>query len=96
MKSSGLFIPGGTVLVIDYGGQYTHLIARRLRELGVLALIEPYTRIREVELSEYSAIVLSGSYRSVFNCDELVEESARIALSRLEPPFWVFVLVTSS
>ena len=86
MKSSGLFIPGGTVLVIDYGGQYTHLIARRLRELGVLALIEPYTRIREVELSEYSAIVLSGSYRSVFNCDELVEESARRALYETRAP----------
>ena len=86
MASTSLHIPGSTVLVVDYGGQYTHLIARRIRELGVLALIEPYTRLNEIDLSKYSAIILSGSHRSVLSGDILVEESAKRVLYETSVP----------
>lgn len=54
------------VLVVDFGGQYTHLIARRCRELGVYSEIVDHSRLREVPLAEYSALILSGGPRSVY------------------------------
>ncbi len=56
-----------TVLVLDFGSQYTQLIARRLRELGVLSRIErgdlPATRIRDIAPV---AVVLSGGPASIY------------------------------
>ena len=54
-----------SVVVLDFGSQYTRLIARRLRELNALSIVLPGTaspdRIRAVEPA---AVVLSGSPRS--------------------------------
>lgn len=56
------------VLVLDFGGQYTQLIARRIRELGVYSEIQPFhypsDRIRE---RKPFGIVLSGSPHSVYD-----------------------------
>jgi GMP synthase (glutamine-hydrolysing) len=56
-----------TILILDYGSQYTQLIARRLRELGVRTTIErgdlPVSAIREIGPV---AVVLSGGPASVF------------------------------
>ncbi|MGC8974582.1 MAG: glutamine amidotransferase-related protein, partial [Thermoprotei archaeon] len=60
----------GGVLVIDLGGQYTHLISRRFRELGVYTSVIPYKFVEESILSKFSALVLSGSPLSVSKLSE--------------------------
>ena len=56
-----------TVLILDFGSQYTQLIARRVRELKVYSEIVPYS-ISIDEAREYSpkAIILSGGPSSVY------------------------------
>ncbi|MBA4377328.1 MAG: GMP synthase (glutamine-hydrolyzing) [Gemmatimonas sp.] len=54
------------VAVLDYGSQYTQLIARRLRELGVYSEITPFSRARELlGRDDVRGIVLSGGPSSV-------------------------------
>ena len=54
------------ILILDFGSQYTQLIARRIRELGIFSLVEPYnisvSKIRELDPK---GIVLSGGPNSV-------------------------------
>jgi GMP synthase (glutamine-hydrolysing) len=52
------------VLIIDFGSQYTQLIARRLRELNVYSEIHPCTHIPNLDEST-KAVILSGSPFSV-------------------------------
>ncbi len=60
----------GQVTVLDFGSQYTQLIARRIRELGVYCEIHPYSlplpALRDLSPS---AIVLSGGPASVYADD---------------------------
>lgn len=49
------------VLVLDFGAQYTQLIARRVREQGVFTIIKPYyTPIDELKTNPPKAVILSG------------------------------------
>lgn len=52
------------VLILDFGSQYTQLIARRVRELNIYSEIIPYDKAPP-DYSEYAAVVLSGSPHSV-------------------------------
>ena len=52
------------VMIIDFGSQYTQLIARRLRELNVYSEIHPCTHMPELD-SSVKAVILSGSPYSV-------------------------------
>ena len=52
------------VLILDFGSQYTQLIARRVRELNIYCEIKPYNRLPE-DLATYGAVILSGSPFSV-------------------------------
>ncbi|MCB4808142.1 glutamine-hydrolyzing GMP synthase [Tamlana sp. 62-3] len=52
------------VLILDFGSQYTQLIARRVRELNIYSEIHPFNKI-PTNLSEYKAVILSGSPNSV-------------------------------
>jgi GMP synthase (glutamine-hydrolysing) len=56
------------VLILDFGSQYTQLIARRIREAGVYSEIHPYDKGMEV-ISRHkpAAIVLSGGPASVYD-----------------------------
>ena len=57
-----------TILILDYGSQYTQLIARRVRELGFYSLILPgdVTAAR-IESVAPSAVILSGGPSSVYD-----------------------------
>ena len=61
---------GDEILIVGFGGQYMHLIARRLREQGFYAEIVPYTRLEEergrFEKPSVKGIVLSGGPPSVY------------------------------
>ena len=52
------------VLILDFGSQYTQLIARRVRELNVYCEIHPYNHLPE-GVENFSAVILSGSPYSV-------------------------------
>jgi len=52
------------VLILDFGSQYTQLIARRVRELNIYSEIVPYNKIPKT-ISDYKAVILSGSPNSV-------------------------------
>lgn len=55
------------VLILDFGSQYTQLIARRVRECKVFSRIVPYT-VSAKEIAEFAprGIILSGGPASVF------------------------------
>ncbi len=52
------------VLILDFGSQYTQLIARRVRELNIYSEIHPFNKI-PTNIQEYKAVILSGSPYSV-------------------------------
>ena len=55
-----------TVIIVDFGGQYAQLIARRVRECGVYCEILPYTKSADEILShDPRGIILSGGPSSV-------------------------------
>ncbi|MGI9551581.1 MAG: glutamine-hydrolyzing GMP synthase, partial [Aurantibacter sp.] len=66
------------VLILDFGSQYTQLIARRVRELNIFCEIKPYNKQPE-DLSEYKAVILSGSHFSV-----CAEDAAHPDLSKIK------------
>lgn len=60
----------GGVVVLDFGGQYTQLIARRIREQQVFSAILPCTAsIGEIRKLEPAGIVLSGGPSSVYDAN---------------------------
>lgn len=52
------------VLILDFGSQYTQLIARRVRELNIFCEIFPYNS-KTFNIKDYKAVILSGSPFSV-------------------------------
>jgi len=58
------------IIVLDFGSQYTQLIARRIRELGVYSEIKPYyVDINELRQLQPKGIILSGGPSSVYAPD---------------------------
>lgn len=67
-----------TILVLDFGSQYTQLIARRLRELSVYSEVVPFsTSLEKIRAKNPAGIILSGGPKSVSDagapkCDRAV------------------------
>jgi len=61
--------------VIDFGGQYTHLIARRVRELGVYSEIYQPHEVTSLNCKQMKALILSGGPNTVLEKKELSLES---------------------
>ncbi len=67
-----------TILIIDFGSQYTQLIARRVRELNVYCEIHPYHHLSVAPAADQlKGVILSGS-----PCSVLDEEAPDIDLSQ--------------
>jgi GMP synthase (glutamine-hydrolysing) len=56
------------VLVIDFGGQYSQLIVRRVRDLGVYSEMVPWTEAKaRIQRQKPTAVILSGGPSSVYD-----------------------------
>ena len=57
------------ILILDFGGQYNQLIARRVRSEHVYAEIKPYNRISvdEIKKEGYKGIIFTGGPHSVYD-----------------------------
>lgn len=67
-----------TILIIDFGSQYTQLIARRIRELNVYCEIHPFHQVPQID-KKIKGVILSGSPSSVrdSNAPQIDLESIR-------------------
>ncbi len=64
-----------TVLILDFGGQYNQLIARRVRECGVYCEVKPYKlSMDEIKAMEPAGIIFTGGPNSVY-----LEDAPRIS-----------------
>jgi GMP synthase (glutamine-hydrolysing) len=59
-----------SIVVLDFGSQYTQLIARRIREQGVFSVVVPCTAsLDEIKSYHPAGIILSGGPCSVYDAD---------------------------
>ena len=54
------------IIILDFGSQYTQLIARKVRELGVYAEIFPYNTSKDILSESVKGLILSGGPSSVY------------------------------
>lgn len=81
------------ILVLDFGGQYNQLIARRVRDHKVYAEILPYTtQIEEIKNNNYKGIIFTGGPNSVLIWNR---RTIRRIFLIWESLFWGFATVAS-
>ena len=67
MIEHSINIPGERIIILDFGSQYTQLIARRIREMNVYAEIVPYFHpIEDIKNEKPAGIILSGGPSSIY------------------------------
>ena len=72
-----------TIVILDFGAQYTQLIARRIREFNVFSVVIPCTAsLNEVLSYKPAGVILSGGPSSVYDDDAPKADPAVLALGR--------------
>ncbi len=70
-----------TIVILDFGSQYTQLIARRIREFNVFSVVLPCTvPLEQIKALAPRGIILSGGPSSVYDADAPVADPAVLAL----------------
>ncbi len=70
-----------TIVILDFGSQYTQLIARRIREFNVFSVVLPCTApLDQVKALNPKGVILSGGPSSVYDADAPVADEAVLAL----------------
>ena len=70
-----------TIVILDFGSQYTQLIARRIRELNVFSIVLPCTApLDQIQALTPLGIILSGGPCSVYDADAPAADPALLAL----------------
>ena len=71
-----------TILVLDFGGQYNQLIARRVRECNVYAVVRPCTiNLNEIKEMNPKGIILTGGPESVYKENALLYDKELFELN---------------
>ena len=79
------------ILIIDFGSQFTQLIARRIRELGVFSEIISHRKIKDKNIdNSVKGIILSGGPLNVY---EIKKYSFDKKIIENDYQFWEFALV---
>ena len=70
-----------TIVILDFGSQYTQLIARRIREFNVFSVVLPCTvPLEQVQALTPKGVILSGGPCSVYDADAPAADPAVLAL----------------
>jgi GMP synthase (glutamine-hydrolysing) len=70
-----------TIVILDFGSQYTQLIARRIREQNVFSVVLPCTApLAEIKAHKPLGVILSGGPSSVYDADAPAADAAALEL----------------
>ncbi len=70
-----------TIVILDFGSQYTQLIARRIREFNVFSVVLPCTApLEQVRALKPAGVILSGGPCSVYDADAPAADEAVLAM----------------
>src|SRR5258706_216994 len=76
-------MPRAPVLILDFGSQYTQLIARRVRELGVYSEVLPGNApLETIRARKPAALILSGSPASGYRAEAPLPDAGIYAMGK--------------